>query len=153
MTDGGHDKPYYCFYCLDYFLSPTALKKHEVCCKSNNVVKVEMQARDNSVKYEKFHTKMRVPLVAYTYFESFIKPSDTCQSDPSAPYTIQYQHRTPSSFCYCIKYYDDHFYCSKLTTFTIEKDDDDVVEAFVASFESHVKDIYDMSFKFLKKMI
>ena len=96
---------------------------------------------------------MRVPFVVYADFESFIKPIDTCQSDPSRPCTKQYQHHTPSSFCYYIKCYDDQLYSSKLVTFIIEKDDDDVVGTFIASLESNVKDIYDKFFKFPKKMI
>ena len=96
---------------------------------------------------------MRVPFVVYADFESFIKPINTCQSDPSRPYTTRYQYHTRSSFCYYIKCYDDQLYSSKLVTFTIEKDDDDVVGAFIASLESNVKDIYDKFFKFPKKMI
>ena len=96
---------------------------------------------------------MRVPFVLYADFESFIKSIDTCQSDPSRPYTIQYQLHTPSSFCYYIKCYDDQLYSSKLVTSTIKKDDDDVVGALIDSLESNVKDIYDKFFKFPKKKI
>ena len=151
-ADNGH-KQYVCLRCLNCFSSPTALENHEGYCKSNDIVKVEMPVKGTSLEFDKFHKKMRVPFVVYADFESFIKPIDTCQSDPSRPYTAQYQHHTPSSFCYYIKCFDDKLYSSKLVTFTIEKDDDDVVRAFIASLESNVKDIYDKFFKFPKKMI
>ena len=153
-TDGGHNKKFYCLRCLNSFATSTALENHEGYCKSSDVVKVEMPVKGTSLEFDKFHKKMRVPFVEYADFESFIKPIDTCQSDPSRPYTVQYQHHTPSSCCYYIKCYDDQLYSSKLVTFTIEKDDDDdVVRAFIASLESNVKDIYDKFLKFPKKMI
>ena len=149
----GHHKQHFYLRCRNGFSSPTTLENYEGYCKSNDIVKVEMPVKGTSLEFEKFHKKMRVPFVVYADFESFIKPSDTCQSDTSRPYTTQYQHHTPSSFCYYIKCYDDQLYLSKLVTFTIEKDDDDVVRAFIASLESNVKDIYDKFFKFPKKMI
>ena len=151
-ADNGH-KQHICLRCLNCFSSSTALENHEGYCKSNDVVRVEMPAKSTSLEFDKFHNKMRVPFVVYADFESFIKPIDTCQSDPRMPYTTQYQHHTPSSFCYYIKCYNGQLYSSKLVTFTIEKDDDDVVRAFIASLESNVKDIYDKFFKFPKKMI
>ena len=151
-TDRGHNKKIDCLGCLNCFATSTALEDHEGYCKSNDVVKVEMPARGTSLEFDKFHKKMRVPFVVYADFESFIKPIDTCQSDPSMPYTAQYQHHSPSSFCYYFKCYDDQLYSSKLVTFTIEKDDDDVVRAFIVLLESNVKNIYDKFFKFPKKM-
>ena len=134
-------------------MSPTALENHEGYCKSNDVVEIEMPAKGISLEFDKFHKKMRVPFEVYADFESFIKPIDTCQSDPSMPYTTKYQHHRPSSFCFYIKCYDDQLYSSKLVTFTIEKDDDDVVRAFITSLESKVKDIYGKFFKFPKQRI
>ena len=152
-TDDGHHKQHFCLRCLNCFATSTALENHEGYCKTNDVVNVEMPAKGTSLEFDKFHKKMRVPFVVYADFELFIKPIDTCQSDPHMPYTTQYQHHTQSSFCYYIKCYDDQLYSSKLVTFTIKKDNDDVVGAFIASLESNVKDIYDKFFKFPKKMI
>ena len=130
QKDDNGNKRYVCLRCLNCFSSPTALENYEGYCKSNDVVKVEMLVKGTSLEFDKFHKKMRVPFVVYADFESFIKPIDTCQSDPSRPYTTQYQHHTPS---YYIKCYDDQLYSSKLVTFTIEKYDNDVVGAFIAS--------------------
>ena len=96
---------------------------------------------------------MRVLFVEYANFESLIKPIDTCQLNPSTSHTTQYQHHTPSSFCYYIKCHDGQLYSSKLVTFIIEKDDDDVVGVFIASLEFKVKEIYDKFIKFPHKMI
>ena len=106
-TDRGHNKKFDCLRCLNCFATSTALENHEGYCKSNDVVKVEMPVRGTSLEFDKFHKKMRVPFVVFVDFESFIKPIDTCQSDPSMPYTAQYQHHSPSSFCYYFKCYDD----------------------------------------------
>ena len=43
---------------------------------------------------------MRVPFVVYADFESFIKARDTCQPDPSKPFTNKFQKHEPSSICY-----------------------------------------------------
>ena len=95
-----------------------------------------------------YNKSMRVPFVVYADFESFIKPIDTCQPDSSTSYTKQYQKHTNSSFCYCIKCFDDSVYKYEPVAFRADSENDDVAGTFIA----HIKDIYKQ-FKSPKRMI
>jgi hypothetical protein len=107
----------------------------ELCCHSNN-----------------YNRSMKVPFVVYADFESFIKPIDTCQPDPSMSYTKQYQKHTPSSFCYYIKCFDDDIYSQDTVKFTAKSENDDVAKIFVDMLTQDIKKIYEQ-FKKRKDMI
>jgi len=87
-----------------------------------------MPAPGTLLKFEHYCRSMRVPFVVYADFESFITPMHMCQPDPSKSYAKAYQKHRPSSFCYYIKCFDDKVYSEKPIAFTIENEDDDVVD-------------------------
>src|SRR6218665_1932648 len=95
---------------------------------------------------------MGVPFIVYADFESFLKPIDTCQQDPSVSYSYTHQKHIPSSFCYYVKCFDDSLYQEDPVTYTANSKDDDVARVFVDSLAEAIKQIYD-KFKFPKKMI
>ena len=43
------------------------------------------------LSFENYNRSMRVPFIVYADFESFIKPIDTCQPDPSLSYSYTRQ--------------------------------------------------------------
>ena len=62
------------------------------------------------LKFKNYHRLEKVPFIIYTDFVCFIKPIQSCNPDPERSYTKQYQKHEPSSFCYCIKCFDDEVY-------------------------------------------
>ena len=88
----------------------------------------------------------------YADVESFIKPIDTCGSNPKNSYTKQYQKHTPSGFCYYIKCFDDEVYSQNPVTYTASTENEDVSQIFVNMLEENVKSIYKR-FDKPKKMI
>ena len=69
---------------------------------------------------------MRVPVIVYADFESFIPQLSTCQPNPDNSYTKQYQKHIPSGFSYHIKCFDDKLYSQEPVAFVKEFNDDDV---------------------------
>ena len=82
---------------------------------------------------------MRVRFIVYADFESFIKPIDNCQPDPSLFYSYTHQKHTPSLFCYYVKCFDDSLYQQGPVTYTADSEDDDVARVFVDSLEETIK--------------
>ena len=154
-------KRYFCYRCLNSFLSVKSLEKHKEYCQNNEAVKIEMPTRVDKdgnrispvyIKFNHFHKKMRVPFVVYADFECFTEKIDTCQPDDGKSFTNQYQKHKPSGFCYLIKCFDDNLFSPKLVKYTAESPDDDVPQLFIESLESDIKYIYSR-FKFPKKMV
>ena len=129
------------------------LDKHKKYCDQYEAVRPEMPEPGTLLTFNHHYRSMRVPFIVYAVFESFTKPVDTCQSDPSKSYTNQYQKHTPSSLCYCIKCFDDDLYSHEPVTFTIENKDDDVSQIFVDTLEEHIKEIQKRFFKYQKIVI
>ena len=89
---------------------------------------------------------MRVPFVVHADFESFISPINTCTPNPNTSYIKHYQKHTPSSFCYCIKCFDENFYKRKPVTFTATSETDDVAQIFVERMEEYIREISEIFF-------
>lgn len=141
----------YCRRCLNDFDNEKAIAKHQMYCNNHDAVRPELPKPGSMLSFGRFNGSMRVPFIVYADFESFIKPLDTCQPDPSNSYTKQYQKHTPSSFCYQIKCFDDSIYSCDPVAYTAESEDDDVAQIFYVTLEKHVKDIYS-KFKYPKPM-
>lgn len=116
QTSNKKVKHHYCLRCLNPFHSQESLSKHMEYCYTNEAVKIEMPEEGSTISFNNFNRSMRVPLIVYADFESFIKPIDTCESNPNKNYTKQYQKHTPSSFCYYIKCFDDNVYSREPVT-------------------------------------
>jgi len=147
------DSRLYCRRCLNSFISKEALDKHKRYCNQHAVVRPEMPEPGSVLTFKNHNRSMRVPFVVYADFESFIKPIDTCQPDPSKSYTKQYQKHIPSSFCYYIKCFEDDLYSQEPVAFTADSEDDDIAQIFVNKLEDSVKQIYKQFFKFPNKMV
>ena len=58
--------------------------------------------------------------------------------------TTQYQHHTPSGFCYTITCMDDSIYKPKTVLYTMEKEREDIGRKFVESLERDLEKVYDI---------
>ena len=143
---------------LNSYAREDKLKLHQEYCNNHEAVRIILPEAGTMLGFKNYNRSMRHPFVVYADFESFIKPIDTCQADPSKPYTKKYQHHVPSSFCYYIKCFDDEVYNPKLVMFTAQSEDDDVAQKFSDMLEEDIKQIYKEylkrpKFKYLEKMI
>lgn len=134
-------KHHYCLRCLNPFNSQNSLNKHMEYCSFNEAVKIEMPKDGSTNSFNNHNISMRVPFIVYADFESFIKPIDTCEPNPSKSYTKQYQKHTTSSFCYYIKCFDNKVYSKAPVTYTAESEDEDVAQKFVDMLEADIKEI------------
>jgi len=145
-------KRYFCRRCLNSYTREDKLKQHQGFCNNHEVVKVGLPKHGSVLSFKNYNRSMRHPFVVYADFESFIKPIDTCQPDPSTPYTQKCQHHVPSSFCYYIKCFDDEVCSPKLVMYTAHSEDDDVAQKFIDILEEDIKQIYKEHVKFPKEM-
>src|SRR5688572_7004230 len=152
QTDKSVHSMHYCKRCLQGYRELDSLRKHSEYCSQHEAQKIELPEPGTMLGFKNYYRKMRVPFIIYADFESFIKPIDTCQPNPTTSYTNKYQKHVPSSFCYYIKCFDDDIYSRAPITFTAENEDDDVAQIFIDTLIENVKDIYNR-FKFPKRMI
>ena len=78
--------------------------------------------------------------MVYADFECFLSPVD----NKIGKGTAQYQHHTPSGFCYTITCMEDSIYKPKTVLYTMKNDGEDVGRKFVESLESDLKDVHDI---------
>ena len=78
---------FYCRNCYTPFTSEERLAEHDLICRNNDTVKIEMP-KAPSTQYFKHHFKSQnVPFVVYADFESLTKPISSHQPDPKESYT------------------------------------------------------------------
>ena len=138
-------KRYFCLRCLNPFGCQESLNKHQEYGNEHEVVKIELPKEETMLKFENYHGSEKVPFVVYADFESYIKPLDTCESNPEGSYTKQYQKHEPSSLCYYIKCFDETLYKSKKVNYTGKN----VAQMFV---ETLIEDIGEIAYIPSKKM-
>ena len=156
-----HGKRYFCYRCLNSFISVKSLDKHTEYCQNNEAVKIEMPMfKDDKGKFlgpkyiyfKNFYKKQRVPFVVYADFECFTEKIDTCQPKDTKSFTNRYQKHRPSGFSYLIKCFDDNILAPHLVQYTAESINDNVPQLFIESLEEDIKEIYNR-FKIPKKMV
>jgi len=151
-NQAGNAYIHYCRRCLNGFQRKESLDKHKNYCDNHEAVRPELPKPGTTLSFTNYNRSMRVPFVVYADFESFIKPIDTCQPDPSKSYTKPYQKHTPSSFCYYIKCFDDEIYSQEPISFTVQDESDDAAQIFVDMLEQDIRRIYK-KFKRPRKII
>lgn len=117
-----------CDGCLLYFASRDRLEAHQVAdCKN---IRTDLPSKDekrknwlgelipkNSLSFDKYQHKMKVPFVVYADFEAFLNPIDSCANDPTKSHTTNVQKHEVYSFGYYIKCsYDERL--SKYETYS-----------------------------------
>jgi len=91
-------KRYFCRRCLNSYTREDKLEHHQEYCNNHEAVRIELPEPGTMLGFKNYSRSMRHPFVVYADFESFIKPIDTCQPDPSKSYTkninIMSHHRS-----------------------------------------------------------
>ena len=136
-------KRFVCKYCCNSFQWEVSLEKHVEYCSKQKAVKVVMPKKGETLQFENFHRKMRVPFVVYADFECFTRPISTCAPSNEHSYTQQYQKHKPCSYSYYIKCFDDELFPPVLKRYTIEDENTNVAMSFVKSLEEDIIDIYN----------
>ena len=137
---------YFCFRCLNPFWCKKSLSRHQAYCNEYEAVKIELPVKGTMLKYKNYHRSEKVPFIVYADFESYIKPVQSCDTNPESSYTKQYQKHEPPGFSYYIKCFDDDVYEPKLVSYTGE----DSAQKFVDMLEEDIKRITNIP---EKKMI
>ena len=119
------------FRCLNTVNFDKSLASHHEYCKLYEAIVIELPEEGSKISFRTHNRSMRVSLIVYADFESFIPQLSTRQPNPDKSYTKQYQKHIPSGFCYHIKCFDDTLYSQHPVTFVKEFNDDDVAQIFI----------------------
>ena len=89
-------KQHFCTNCLQGLMQEFSRDQHQVYCKDNDSVRVEMPKQGSTVEFKDGQNQFKVPFTTYTDFESILEPMDHGSSDPTKPYTNEVNQHTPS---------------------------------------------------------
>ncbi len=146
------NKKHFCLNCMNGFGTNKMLTTHqEVCLKRKPQTEVFPNPGDTT-KFKNYERLHDVPFAVYADFESFVKPLETEDKDPSKSYTIQYQSHVPSGFCYSIKCMDESVYPTKTVLKTASYEGEDMGKSFVETLTEDLRPIYEI-LKTLKPII
>ena len=74
--------------CLQGFTQESSRDQHQVYCKDNESVRVEMPKQGSTVEFKDGQNQFRVSFIMYADFESILEPMDPVEpGSPSQPYT------------------------------------------------------------------
>ena len=129
---------FYCNYCLHAFRRQDLLDDHSPYCRPHGPQRISMPKEDNKwLKFKHLAHQLRDPFVIYADFECYTEPINSCQ--PTDASTQDYQHHTPSGFCYYI--------VSDQTEYTFNPvvyRGPDVVDTFLTELQIEEKRINDI---------
>ena len=95
-------KQHFCMNCLQGFMQESSKDQHQVYCKDNESVRVEMPKQGSTVEFKDGQNQFRVPFIMYADFESILEPMDPVEPgspNPSQLYTDEVNQHTPSGLC------------------------------------------------------
>ena len=103
FTKRGKRKHYFCHFCrrcLHGFTREDLLADHEPYCKQFDFQKVEfpIEGKNNILKFENFHKKLRVAFVIYCDFETLVQKMESCSPDPEKSCTTHEAHFNPCGY-------------------------------------------------------
>ena len=74
--------------CLQGFMQESSRDQHQVYCKDNESVRVEMPKQGSTVEFKDGQNQFKVPFTMYADFESILEPMGPVKpGSPSQPYT------------------------------------------------------------------
>ena len=98
-------KQHFCMNCLQGFMQESSRDQHQVYCKDNESVRVEMPKQGSTVEFKDGQNQFRVPFIMYADLESILEPMDPVEpGSPSQPYTNEVNQHTPSGWCVYSKF-------------------------------------------------
>ena len=90
--------------CLQGFTKKSSRDQHQVYCKDNETVIVEMPSKGVTVEFKDGQNQFRVPFIMYADFESILEPIQGPSLLPTGPYTNEVNQHTPSGWCVYSKF-------------------------------------------------
>ena len=126
-----------CPYCLQKITTQEKLDIHKIDCINHTAVRIEFTDKEK-LEFTNHQKQIKNPFVINADFESTLEIIDTCQPNPSEPFSNQIQKQTPNSFCVYTKCEVDEY--SKLEIYTCPKSP----EKFMEYLESEVHRIYQL---------
>ena len=109
-------KQHFCINCLQGFTQESSRDQHQVYCKDNESVRVEMPKQGSAVEFKDGQNQFKVPFIMYAEFESILEPmgpqglgslSDPIESpnpNPNQRYTNEVNQHTPFGWCVYSKF-------------------------------------------------
>ena len=83
-------KQHFYMNCLQGFTQESSRDQHQVYCKDNESVRVEMPKQGSTVEFKDGQNQFKVPFIMYADFESILEPMGHVEPgsrNPSQPYT------------------------------------------------------------------
>ncbi len=137
-------KKHFCLNCMNGFNTSEILAAHQKACLKRKPQTEIFPKPGDTVQFRNYGRLHDVPFVVYADFESFVKPLETEEKDPSESYTVKYQSHVPSGFCYTIKCMDETVYPTKTVLRTASYEGEDIGKLFVETLSEDLKPIYDI---------
>ena len=135
-------KQHFCMNCLQGFTQESGRDQHQVYCKDNESVRVEMPKQGSTVKFKVGQNQFRVPFIMYADFELILEPMGPQGSgspNPNQPYTKEVNQHTPSGWCVYSKFaYGDVDNLLRIYR------DKDCIETFCNYIKEEVHRLYHM---------
>ncbi len=95
LSKNNHKK-HFCLSCMNGFTTSEILKNHQKVCLSQKNQTCVYPKPGETTKFKNYERLHEVPFTVYADFESFIKPLETEEKDPSKSFTTKYQSHIPS---------------------------------------------------------
>ena len=77
-------KQHFCMNCLQGFTQESSRYQHQVYCKDNKSVRVEMPKQGSTIEFKDGQNQFRVPFIMYADFESILEPMDPVELGSSS---------------------------------------------------------------------
>ena len=98
-------KQHFCMNCLQGFMQESSRDQHQVYCKDNESVRVEMPKQGSTVEFKDGQNQFQVRFIMYADFESILEPMVPVEpGSPNQPYTNKVNQHTPSGWCVYSKF-------------------------------------------------
>ena len=99
-----HGKQYFCTNCLQSFTLESSRDEHQVYCKDNETVRVEIPKRGSTIEFYDGQNQFKVPFMMYANFEAILEPIQGPSPDPEEPYTSKVNQHILSGWCVYSKF-------------------------------------------------
>ena len=81
-------KQHFCMNCLQGFMQESSRDQHQVYCKDNESVRVEMPKQGSTVEFKDGQNQFKVPFIMYADFESILEPMGHVNWDLPIPINL-----------------------------------------------------------------
>ena len=89
-------KQYFCTNCLQGFSLEKSRDQHQVYCKNNEAIRVEMPHKGKTIEFCNGENQFKVPFMMYYDLEVLLPPTKAQPpNDPNEPYTTKVNRHVP----------------------------------------------------------